>query len=79
MNNLPGSHSKRDHQVLGLTLHDGLDRLEEFTLMLALQSSNNTFEVLSITPVPAEPTVAHPQCRAENVIYRHETLLKQTA
>ncbi|MCF6210041.1 MAG: hypothetical protein L3J88_14645 [Gammaproteobacteria bacterium] len=79
MNNLPGSCSKRDRQALELMLHDGLDRLEEFTLMLAFQGSGNAFKILAITPAPTEPTVVHPQRRTENVIYLHETLLKQTA
>lgn len=81
MNNIPDSTSKCDHQALELALRDGLDRLEEFALMLAFQGSGGQFEILSITPppAPAEPTVSRPRRKTKNVIRLHEALLKKTA
>ena len=81
VNGVPNSTSKRDHQALELTLHDGLDRLEEFALMLAFQGSGSQFEILSITPppAPAESAVARPHRKTENVICLHEAPLKRTA
>ncbi len=81
MNDIPGNTSKRDHQALELTLHDGLDRLEEFVLLLALQDSGSQFEILSISPppAPAKATITRPHRKTENVIHLHETLLKKTA
>ncbi|HFE32470.1 MAG TPA: hypothetical protein ENJ17_04060 [Gammaproteobacteria bacterium] len=71
----------QDHKALELTLHDGLDRLEEFALMLAFQGTGQQFEILSITP-PAEPVEAAPpppRRRAENVVCLHRARLKKTA
>ncbi len=81
MNGVPNSTSKCDHQALELALHDGLDRLEEFTLMLAFQGSVSQFEILSISPppAPAESAVTRPCRKTENVICLHEALLKKTA
>ncbi|HHH47958.1 MAG TPA: hypothetical protein ENK51_03615 [Gammaproteobacteria bacterium] len=81
MNNAPGSTSKQDPQALELTLHDGLDRLQEFTLMLAFQGgTSQSFEILSITP-PTEPveTTPPPRRHAENVVCLQRALLKKIA
>ncbi len=75
----PGSTSKQAHQALELTLHDGLDRLEEFVLLLAFQSSGSQFEILSISPPPAPARTTRPHRKTENVICLHETRLKKTA
>lgn len=80
MNNAPGSPPKQDPKALELTLHDSLDRLQEFALMLAFQGSGQQFEILSITP-PAEPVTAtppHPPHSTGNVINLRRTLLKRT-
>ncbi len=78
MNDIPDSTSKRQHQALELTLHDGLDRLEEFTLMLAFQGSGSQFEVLSITP-PAAPATPPSRREGGSVIDLQRALLKKTA
>jgi len=69
------------HKALQLALHDGRDRLEEFTLMLAFQGSGQQFEILSITPpaAPAEAIAAPPRRRHENVVSLQKSLLKKTA
>ncbi len=81
VNDIPGNTPQRDQQALALTLHDGLDRLEEFVLLLALQGKGRQFEILSIgpPPTPAKTTTTRPRRKTENVVHLHESLLKKTA
>jgi len=79
----PGNTPERDHQALELTLHDGLDRLEEFALMLAFQGSSSQFEILSITlPSPVSPPAKGSSLKSgtdDKVIRLRQALLKKTA
>ncbi len=65
-----------------LGLHDGLDRLEDFTLMLAFQSYGSQFEIVSITP-PTDDRTHSPTCAAtrsdSTVVNLHQARLKKTA
>lgn len=81
MNDFPGNAPARNHKALELTLHDGLDRLEEFALMLAFQGSGSQFEILSIAPpaAPAEAVTPHLSRSNENVVCLRQALLRKTA
>lgn len=79
----PTSHASAwDQKALEITLHDGLDRLEDFALMMALHSQGSQFEILSITPPPISQKASSPHTPSrthETVVNIREVQLKKSA
>ena len=75
---VPGRPEAWQHKARELTLHDTLDRLEDFTLQLAFQSHACQFEILSITP-PADDRPAAPASADDTVVSLDAARIRKSA